>query len=279
MKKYRKARALCATGFLAGIAAYALTGFSGVLLVSALAAVAYAGLREREIQLYFKDINHGLFTLRRQFEAAMDLRRMIDRQAMPLPASGGWAASSDFITLIGETLMSHRPRHVMELGSGLSTVFLAEMLSAESGARITSLDHDPLYAEQTRERLRIRGLDAHVQVVDAPLEPLELSQKPYHWYALPDNFECPPIDLLIVDGPPSATCPMSRYPALPILAPFLAPQCIVLVDDADRPDEKRMVARWMEEFGAVQRRLPLEKGAVIIELGQSDATTQATRHH
>ncbi|WP_420427861.1 class I SAM-dependent methyltransferase [Algiphilus sp.] len=278
MKKYRNMRALCAAGFLVGLAAYVWIPMSWGLLVSAVAAVVYAGVRERETRKLFKDINRGLVTLRGQFEAAMDVRRLIDRQAMPLPPSGGWAASADFVALIGETLKSHRPRHVMELGSGLSTVFLAEMLSADSGTHLTSLDHDPMYAEQTRARLRVRGLDSQVRVVDAPLQPVELSQGSYRWYALPKNFECPPIDLLIVDGPPSATCPMSRYPALPLLAPFLSQDCIILVDDADRPDEKKMVAQWLKEFGGVQRRIPLEKGAIIIYLGQSDAALQAARH-
>ncbi|MCR9089819.1 class I SAM-dependent methyltransferase [Algiphilus sp.] len=276
-KKYRNARVSCAAAFLAGVSAYVLSGSAVALLLSAVAAVAYLGIRERETSLQFKQLNRSMVRLRQQLEAAMDVRRLLDHRAMPLPPSGGWAASSDFVALVGELLVAHRPRHIMELGSGLSTIFLADMGDAQDPAQITSLDHDPAYAEQTRAHLCARDLGAHVRVIDAPLQPLDLSGEQYRWYALPEDFQCPPIDFLIIDGPPSASCPMSRYPALPVLAPYLAAHCVVVIDDADRPDEKAMVARWAEQFGGKQRRLPLEKGAVVMFLDQA-TYAQTSRH-
>jgi hypothetical protein len=89
--------------------------------------------------------------------------------------------------------------------------------------------------------LHREGLERYARVVHAPLE----GEPP--WYAraalerLPD-----PIDLLVVDGPP-AEAPGEgerRAPALPALASRLVPGATVVLDDAERPGERAVLARW-----------------------------------
>jgi hypothetical protein len=48
------------------------------------------------------------------------------------------------------------------------------------------------------------------------------------------------IDLLVIDGPPSSTNPDARYPALTHLIPLLSPKATVVLDDADRDEEKKL---------------------------------------
>jgi hypothetical protein len=46
------------------------------------------------------------------------------------------------------------------------------------------------------------------------------------------------IDLVLVDGPPGSIREMARYPALHVLESQLAPNAVVILDDADLPDDK-----------------------------------------
>jgi hypothetical protein len=56
------------------------------------------------------------------------------------------------------------------------------------------------------------------------------------------------IDMLVMDGPPAATAPLARYPALPVLGNQLSPGSIVLLDDTYREEERLIVARWKKEY-------------------------------
>ncbi|MBC8099940.1 MAG: class I SAM-dependent methyltransferase, partial [Armatimonadetes bacterium] len=59
---------------------------------------------------------------------------------------------------------------------------------------------------------------------------------------------------------------MARYPALPILFECLRVGALIVVDDADREDEQRMVARWLREYPLrVVDRPETEKGTVVLE--------------
>jgi hypothetical protein len=54
---------------------------------------------------------------------------------------------------------------------------------------------------------------------------------------------------------------MARYPAMPLLAPRLAPVATVFLDDSIRQDERTTADRWQAEFEDFARiDMPLEKG-------------------
>jgi len=74
-----------------------------------------------------------------------------------------------------------------------------------------------------------------------------LSGTTFQWYrtdALPGE----PIDLLIVDGPPADTGDSPRYPAGPKLFPRLSSNGAIFIDDAGRPEDVDVNARWRQEF-------------------------------
>ena len=48
--------------------------------------------------------------------------------------------------------------------------------------------------------------------------------------------------MLIVDGPAETTEPLIRYPAVPVLYDRLSDDAVILLDDADRTEEERIVA-------------------------------------
>jgi hypothetical protein len=91
------------------------------------------------------------------------------------------------------------------------------------------------------------GLDAVVEVRDAPLRPVEVRGTTFDWYDADALADVDDIDLLVVDGPPGSTGPMSRYPALDMLRHKLSRTATVFLDDLSRDDEQETLRRWAEE--------------------------------
>jgi len=162
-----------------------------------------------------------------------------------MPAAGGFALNARSVTHLLDIVRDHRPRRILELGSGTSTVWLAYALEG-SGASIVSIDHDPDYAARTRNELARHGLTNVADVRLAALAPV--GEEGQLWYG-PAAFDgLDDIDLLLVDGPPESVGPMSRYPAVPQLIERLSSRALVLLDDSDRPSEAETVARWTTDY-------------------------------
>ncbi|MCK5771577.1 class I SAM-dependent methyltransferase [Algiphilus sp.] len=256
-KRLRRFRTGGAVLFLGSIPVFWLLGPAAAYTLGVLGVAAYLYARDRVTREQYR-------TLRAQHEAALDARRVIDHGAFPLPRAGGWAASSDLLALLGELTLARRPAHIVELGSGLSTVFLAELLRRHGRGRITSIDHEAHYAEQTRERLRARGLDDLVTVVCAPIAEQAVDGQRYPWYDAGALGDVTDIDLLLVDGPLASSASRSRYPAVPILWEKLSPRATIVMDDADRADERAIVAQWSAAYPLDVAWHRLEKGAAVL---------------
>lgn len=127
---------------------------------------------------------------------------------------------------------------ILECGSGLSTVILATV----SRQHVWSLEHDSTWGKHTQA-----ALDTHrrrrAHVLPAPLR----NYGQFTWYDPP--FAVMPRDfaLVICDGPPKGT-PGGRYGLLPLMHPRVRSGCVVLLDDAGRPDERRVLDQWVSEF-------------------------------
>jgi predicted O-methyltransferase YrrM len=174
-----------------------------------------------------------------------------------LPPSRGWAASPDFLLTLSSIVRKSKPKLVLELGSGVST-----LVSAKSGARrIISLDHSKEFGEATREMLKEH------KVTGAQIRINELLTYPggYKWYSPEALIGVKGIDLLVIDGPPSSTNPDARYPALEHLLPLLTKKAIVILDDADREDEKKLAQAFAHAMPNHKLTfLRHEKGTAVI---------------
>lgn len=200
----------------------------------------------------------------RQIEALLSLHNMI-RFGHPLPPMRLWAISPDFATLIVSTICQHKPRHIVELGSGTSTLIAAYCLEELEQGSITSFDHDAAFASVTRHTLQKHNQTERATVIHAPLMVMTLAEDTALWYDIAKLQPLEAIDLLIVDGPPEDTEKLARYPALPLLYGKLTDGAIILVDDYMRADEHTMVNRWLAEFDLeVVETLANEKGAAIL---------------
>lgn len=200
----------------------------------------------------------------RQTEALLGLHSLF-RVRAPLPPSRKWAASPDVLLHLASLVLDRRPRLVVELGGGLSTVWLSyAMEKAGSGGRIISLDHDARYASTTRDLLLAHDLGGIAEIRHAPLTDVELDGETWPWYDTASLADVERCDFLVVDGPPAATRDRARYPALPLLVKKLAENAVIVLDDCIRQDEKDTVATWREQFpGWHVEMLDHEKGTAV----------------
>jgi predicted O-methyltransferase YrrM len=182
-----------------------------------------------------------------------------------VPLMGGWAASPDVVLLLVQEVCARKPRLIVECGSGVSTLWLALTIQKYGlDSRVVALDHDAHYASQTRESLTRHGVDHLAEVRYAPLRTIDLPDHETPWYDLGAIADLDGIGLLFVDGPPEATGPRVRYPAVPLLRDRLAPQATIVLDDLMRQSEQEITRAWDSTLdGFSLERLPLEKGASV----------------
>jgi hypothetical protein len=57
---------------------------------------------------------------------------------------------------------------------------------------------------------------------------------------------------------------MARYPALHVLESQLAPNAVVILDDADRPDEQGIVRRWITEVAGLRKEREIFSGLTVL---------------
>lgn len=165
-----------------------------------------------------------------------------------LPSFASWALSPAAALAVAEVVVETEARLVVEAGSGSSTVVVALALAKQGSGRVVALEHDAAFAEKTRRDLRRHGVEDYAEVVLAPLVEYVLHGDSYRWYDLAAIDIDGPIDVLLVDGPPGATGPLARYPAVPLMAEHLSHDAVVLLDDVQRDEEQEIARRWGEQF-------------------------------
>jgi len=186
----------------------------------------------------------------------------------PLPSMrvpGNWTATPDFAQILMGLIEQERPRVVVELGSGVSSVVCGYTVEKNGEGRVVSLDHERAYAEKSQELVASHDLQACVNVRHAALREYSLSGETWRWYDEAALHDVQLIDLLIVDGPPAAGRPWARYPALPLLMKKLSDRAVIVLDDGVRKDEREIVRRWLKEFAGFRSEyLQTEKGTFIL---------------
>jgi|SoiMethySBSTD1v2_1073268.scaffolds.fasta_scaffold175790_2 hypothetical protein len=163
-------------------------------------------------------------------------------------AEDAWEAAPDLLRLLFALVGTLRPKHVLEFGSGLSTVVLARAASTVPGCVVTSIDHDPAFAAATATLLADQG-GSVVALGCAPLVARVRAGELQPCYLVDDELlgsrRVP--DLIVVDGPPAVLG--GRRGMLPLALEHAQSGSIVLFDDADREPEARALAHWEDVLG------------------------------
>ena len=210
----------------------------------------------QQTQESIKEVKEQIWHSYRQSEALQQLFALFNFSA-PIPPTRSWAASPDLLLTIADLVRTRKPRLVVELGSGVSTLIVAK-----AGARkVISIDNSAEFADKTREMLKahkVRGVEVRV----AALKP---HKSGVDWYDTAKLKDLKRIDLLIIDGPPGSKNVDARKPALQELLDKLSPNAVVVIDDVNRIGERQMA----EAFAKALPRHTLsilnhEKGTAVI---------------
>lgn len=234
--------------------------------------IVLQSITEKMEQLNFqqlKDVKYNIDQLYSQIESLTWLQRLLNIKST-LPPLRGWPVSPDFLLRLHKWITKNKPHSVVETGSGVTTLVVADALRQNGFGKLYSFEHLKKYADETRQMLKDEFLESWVDLRLAELSPWlgdHLSapgnRKKPRWYSssLNDIYN---IDLLIVDGPPKSTCEYSRYPALPAFYDRFNSKIEVWMDDTIRDEEKDICYRWSKKYDLFLEFFPLDKGLGVL---------------
>ena len=250
-------------------------------------AVAIAGLKAQ----LSKQIKREIANTTKQLEAHQSLRALIGDIPAPLH---GWPISPDFALLLVRLIRDRHYDLIIEFGSGTSTLLSLRALESlglhpgpqgASRQRLITFEHLEAYHQKTSELV---ASCVNRSALDLRLSPLEQWVDPtgsYNYYSgasvIADAIHSIVASshgtvklLVVIDGPPGATCHWARYPAVPIVLDAVRGADVsidFLLDDMIRSDEQEMALAWeqqLEVCGLSYRRrdYSFEKGGMLLSV-------------
>lgn len=234
------AGAVAVPGFV--LAVLGVPAVAAVIVTIALAVAAILVFQRR----YYRHI------IARIDSQTVHLRGVIGQVAVAGGTPVYWsehAFTPETLSLV-QHLVAHVPYpRILELGSGVSTLLMAQSLRRAGGGRILSLDDDARWAAQTEATIAREKLGSFAHVVVAPLVRVEAGGRQSEWYDISGIEADARFDLIIVDGPPAwRGDELVRLPALYRLRPYLSDTGVLVLDDAGRGGEREVARRWRHDF-------------------------------
>jgi hypothetical protein len=183
---------------------------------------------------------------------------------------GKWSMCPDTLNFLEQKIRDCRPCTILELGSGVSTICLAQYMHDTHGAAskiyVCSVEQDRKVIESVRDRLKTINLADNVQFFHAPLGKQEIAGYRTTCYDLPADLFTTVNDLrpdfIVIDGP--AAEEGARFGTLPLVRDIVAPRSQFFLDDAFRDGELEIARRWAELPDVqIDGILPTEKGLLV----------------
>jgi predicted O-methyltransferase YrrM len=168
----------------------------------------------------------------------------------PWPSDDGWTLAPDALRFLASLVRVLKPRHILELGSGLSTRVLAHATSElEEPCYISSIDHDPEFGAAAARSFSEESETERVRFQIAPLVAREYAGKLLPVYLIqPERLASPlPVDLVVVDGPTVVLG--GREGTLYQVMDSVRPGAVLILDDAARKEEQLALSHWRESLG------------------------------
>lgn len=191
-----------------------------------------------------------------------DKRALLARLDLPgdaLPHLGSWKADTALLHLIVDHIERLRPRTVVELGAGASSLVTARALQLHGGGKLVSFDQHGDFVEATRDWLGEHGLQADMRTASLIPAP---GGWPGYWYDVTKLPEA--IDMLVIDGPCWSIHPFVRG-AAETLFDRITPGGVILLDDGARPGERVVARRWRKRWPGFEFKLRSDgtKGTLV----------------
>lgn len=200
---------------------------------------------------------------------------------VPPPAADGWTLAPDALRFVTRITELSKPRHILELGSGLSTRLLSRAAGAlKPACVISSVDHDPQYNYGT-DGGTTEPNHAKVKFQLAPLVVREFGGKLLGAYLIqPKKLASKrPVDLVVIDGPPVNLG--GREGTLYQIMDYARAGTIVLLDDSKRPEEKAAIKAWQDNLGdavSIEQLPGFAKGMAAVIINRPIPTKDLWHH-
>ncbi|MBY0444306.1 MAG: class I SAM-dependent methyltransferase [Burkholderiales bacterium] len=253
----------------------------------------------------FAEITRGLSNTAKQIESFMGVQNYLENGKSPL-SFHGWPISPDIALFLLGKIEENNYDLIIEFGSGTSTVLFAKALlqkqkqlkihndnysnqtnndlinnlenadKVKSSAfkKIITIEHNKKYFDKTMDNLAYHELDQYVDLVHSPLVDYTYNNESYLYYSCTEKLEEIAKNLngktanilLLIDGPPGATGPLARFPAIPHVLKHLGHHKLsIVLDDYNRQEEKETAEKWKSIFG--QRSIQYTEEYVACEKG------------
>ena len=242
---------------LAILALIALAAYQIRLLRRILEKLRNLSKPERDPRVIAKRSREENWQHYRQSEYFAQLLNLMDFKAA-IPGLRSWAASADVLLTLVNVSQKVKPKVVLDLGSGISTLVLAK---SSPGAKVFSIDHLPEFAGKTRSLLE----DHQITNVDLRVAPLRPNSAGSDWYEISALSDINQIDLLFIDGPPGSKDEKARHPVLAQCLSKLSPKAVIVIDDAARDGERALAEMFLQALPGYELEfLNHEKGTAVL---------------
>jgi predicted O-methyltransferase YrrM len=165
----------------------------------------------------------------------------------------GYCLEPAGLMFLASVVRRRRPKVILECGAGISTLFLADVLSEVHGKgadiRYITLEEGPEVAAKMTASIAKSGFQGFAKVLNLPLAETMAGGRRTMWYDLDDTrlrdvTGGQPIDMILLDGPSGNHG--SRFAAVPMLHPHARKGTCFFLDDALRDNELEIGRQWSE---------------------------------
>jgi hypothetical protein len=249
-------------------------------------------------------LNYGFNNSVKQVESFIGVQSYLETGQLAMEYHG-WPISSDVALFLLGKVEKNNYDLIIEFGSGTSTQLFAKainnqlksqgkhidenlaLIESDKGGtyvrptthrelphRIVTFEHNKKYHNKTMAELETNKLSHLVDLVHAPLIEMKIENDDYLYYSCEQKLaqlatifaERTVKILVLIDGPPGATGPLARLPAVPLLLNYLGKhQLDIVLDDYKRQEEIDTVDRWKQQFE--KRSLTVNEEVVQCEKG------------
>ncbi|PSL01263.1 hypothetical protein [Cecembia rubra] len=159
-----------------------------------------------------------------------------------------FSLSFQTIQHIANDIVIHRPKTILEIGSGLSTMILNNL--------IKELDYRPEFISLDQDENWQKHLLNYCDLVT--FKNFEISEKNEYskkgkgkWFDIPNDSDLLNynFDLVIIDGPKGFESRFARYGILNFLKGKISKSSIIFLDDTNRNDEKFLLNSMRDQLG------------------------------
>jgi len=187
--------------------------------------------------------------------------------ALEFPHPGDWALDQDSCKFLGKLIGTLKVENILEIGSGYSSVIIANELQKANKGFIHSIDNSNNWSVKAESFASETQLSHRISFHVFKLNLRVNSKIPYIFYDIDEDFfNLGPIyDFVVIDGPHHD---VGRDGALYDIFPKVKVGGYFFVDDAGAEHMRGTIRRWMTSFPTsitVRHFYEIGKGIAIIE--------------